>query len=111
MTRRADFTALRLDAQEAYRLGAVAKVVPPEQLLDAAMEEARIIAATMPIGIRMAKAALNLIEDMDRRAATRFKQTDFDPRTDGGCAGSQARIPEKCLPEFNGAEPDAARAG
>lgn len=74
-TRRANFTGIRLDAQEAYRLGAVIKVVPPEQLMEAALEEARIIAAKMPIGIKMAKAALNMIEDMDLRNGYRFEQT------------------------------------
>jgi enoyl-CoA hydratase/carnithine racemase len=74
-TRRANFTAIRVDAQEAYRLGGVVRVVPTDQLMNAAMEEARIIAAKMPIGVKMAKAALNMIEDMDLRNGYRFEQT------------------------------------
>jgi enoyl-CoA hydratase/carnithine racemase len=74
-TRRANFTGIRLNAEEAYRLGAVIKVVPGDQLMDAAMEEARIIAAKMPIGVKMAKAALALIEDMDLHNGYRFEQT------------------------------------
>jgi len=74
-TRRANFTGIRLDAREAYRLGVVIKVVPGGGLMDAAMEEARIIASKMPIGVKMAKAALNMIEDMDLRNGYRFEQT------------------------------------
>ena len=69
------YTARRLDAAEAYRLGAVARVVAPADLLDEAMREAELIAAKMPIGIRLAKENLNAIEDMDLRNGYRFEQT------------------------------------
>jgi enoyl-CoA hydratase/carnithine racemase len=69
------YTARRLDAQEAYRLGAVDRVVAVEDLLDVAMAEAEEIASKMPIGIRLAKENLNLIEDMDLRNGYRFEQT------------------------------------
>jgi enoyl-CoA hydratase/carnithine racemase len=75
MTRRANFTAQRIGAEEAFRLGAVVKVVPPDELMDAAMEDARLIAQKMPIGIKMAKANLNLIENMDLKNGYRFEQT------------------------------------
>lgn len=74
-TRRANFTGIRVNAEEAYRLGAVIKVVGVEELMDAALEEARVIAAKMPVGVKMAKAALNMIEDMDLRNGYRFEQT------------------------------------
>ena len=74
-TRRANFTAKRISAQEAYRLGAVAMVVPPDQLMEVVMEEARLIAEKNPRGIRMAKANLNLIENMDLKNGYRFEQT------------------------------------
>ena len=69
------YTARRLDAAEAYRLGAVDRVVAPADLLDEAMREAELIAAKMPIGIRLAKENLNAIEDMDLRNGYRFEQT------------------------------------
>ena len=69
------YTARRLDAAEAYRLGAVDRVVAPGDLLDEAMREAELIAAKMPIGIRLAKENLNAIEDMDLRNGYRFEQT------------------------------------
>ena len=46
-----------------------------EDLLDVAMEEAELIASKMPIGIRLAKENLNVIEDMDLRNGYRFEQT------------------------------------
>ena len=69
------YTARRLDAQEAYRLGAVDRVVPVEDLMDVAMAEAEEIVSKMPIGIRLAKENLNLIEEMDLRNGYRFEQT------------------------------------
>ena len=75
VTRRANLTGLRISAQEAYRLGVVIKVVPPDELMDVAMDEARLIAEKAPIGIRMAKANLNLIENMDLKNGYRYEQT------------------------------------
>ena len=75
VARRAHLTGLRIDAQEAYRLGAVLSVVPPEQLMDVALDEARLVAEKMPVGVRMAKANLNLIEDMDLKNGYRYEQT------------------------------------
>ena len=73
--RRLNYTAERLTAQEAYRLGMVVQVVPPDQLMDAAMADARLIAAKIPQGIRLAKEALGLIENMDVKNGYRFEQT------------------------------------
>jgi enoyl-CoA hydratase/carnithine racemase len=73
--RKMHYTAERLGAEEAYRLGAVDRVVPVEELLDAAMHDAEVIASKMPIGIRLAKENLNLIEEMDLRNGYRFEQT------------------------------------
>ena len=66
---------LNIDAEEAYRLGMVVQVVPPDQLMDAAMADARLIAAKIPQGIRLAKEALGLIENMDVKNGYRFEQT------------------------------------
>ncbi len=73
--RRMHYTAERTDAHEAYRLGAVVKVVPPAHLMDEAMKDARTIAAKMPIGIRLAKEGLNGIEFLDLKNGYRYEQT------------------------------------
>jgi len=57
------FTGEAIDAQEAYRLGAIERVVPREKLMDAAREIATKIAAKSPRMISLAKEALTGIED------------------------------------------------
>jgi enoyl-CoA hydratase len=57
------FTGELIDAQEAWRLGAVEKVVARDALIPAAMEIATKIAAKSPRMIGLAKEALNAIED------------------------------------------------
>ena len=57
------FTGEFIDAGEAWRLGAVEKVVPRDELVAAAMAIARTIAAKSPKMISLAKEGLNAIED------------------------------------------------
>ena len=47
-----------IDAQEAYRIGLVNKVVPPDQLMPAAKEWAEIICKAAPLAVRAAKEAM-----------------------------------------------------
>jgi enoyl-CoA hydratase len=47
------------DAQEAYRLGLVSKVVPLDKLMETAKEVARKILARAPLAVRLAKMSLN----------------------------------------------------
>jgi enoyl-CoA hydratase/carnithine racemase len=47
-----------IDAQEAHRVGLVNKVVPHEQLMDAAMEMARKIAANAPLAVSAMKQSV-----------------------------------------------------
>jgi enoyl-CoA hydratase/carnithine racemase len=56
------FTGRPVNAQEAYRLGAVQKVVVHGDELEATMELAREIAGKSPLALRLAKAALNACE-------------------------------------------------
>ena len=57
------FTGEFIDAQEAWRLGAIEKVVPLSELLPTAMAIAKTIAEKSPPMIALAKEALNAIED------------------------------------------------
>lgn len=53
------FTGRRVDAKEALDIGLVNKVTAPDQLLDACMEMAGMIAETGPIAVEMAKYAID----------------------------------------------------
>lgn len=75
VVRRAHYSGERISAQDAYHFGAVWKLAPPDQLMEVVMEEARLIASKMPIGIRLAKENLNVIEEMDVRNGYRWEQT------------------------------------
>ena len=57
------FTGEFIDAAEAFRLGAIEKVVPRAELVATALEIAKSIAAKSPRMISLAKEALNAIED------------------------------------------------
>lgn len=75
IVRRAHYTGERISAQDAYHFGAVWKLAPPDQLMEVVMEEARLIASKMPIGVRLAKENLSMIETMDVRNGYRWEQT------------------------------------
>lgn len=68
------FTGNAIDAQEAYRLGAVERVVPRDQLMDAAREIAASIAEKSPRMIELAKEALTGIEDGNLEDKYRWEQ-------------------------------------
>lgn len=68
------FTGEFIDAHEAWRLGAVEKVVAREQLLPEAMAIAGQIAAKSSVMVQLAKEALNGIEDGDLEAKYRSEQ-------------------------------------
>ncbi|WP_336335121.1 enoyl-CoA hydratase family protein [Pseudomonas putida] len=68
------FTGEMIDAAEAYRLGAVERVVPREQLREAALGIAAAVAAKSAAMIRLAKEALNGIEDGNLEDKYRWEQ-------------------------------------
>jgi len=72
--RAAFFTGARVPAAEAWRLGAIEKVVPREKLLDEAREFAALVAGKSRTALRLAKEALNGIEAVDVDRAYRFEQ-------------------------------------
>ena len=59
------FTARRLGAEEAGRLGLVDRVVPAGQALEVALGLAREILPNGPVAVRMAKQAINQGHDLD----------------------------------------------
>lgn len=75
------FTAQRIDANEAWRLGMVNRVVPNDQLVEATMALAHEIAQHHPFALAQAKRAVNQTLDvMGQYAAV---QSVFDIHTTG----------------------------
>lgn len=68
------FTGDMVNADEAWRLGAVERVVPREQLRDAALELAQRIAEKSGTMLALAKEALNGVEDGDLEDKYRWEQ-------------------------------------
>ena len=96
------FTGEFIDAHEAYRLGAVEKVVPREQLLDACREIAAVIAAKSPAMVKLAKESLTGIEDGDLEDKYRWEQGfTFEAYTRRDSAESRAAFVEKREAEFD----------
>src|SRR5947208_2299897 len=63
-----------IGAEELLRYGTIERVVPKAELLDTAMEIARVIAAKSPIVMRRAKESLNAIDPVDVKRSYRFEQ-------------------------------------
>ncbi len=68
------YTGEFIDAQEAWRLGSVERVVPRAELRDTAMAIAASIAEKSPAMVRLAKESLNGIEDGNLEDKYRWEQ-------------------------------------
>ncbi|MDN0073868.1 enoyl-CoA hydratase family protein [Crenobacter sp. SG2303] len=68
------FSGEPISAAEAYRLGAIEKVVPREQLRDTALDFARRVAAKSAAMIQLAKESLNGVEDGNLEDKYRWEQ-------------------------------------
>jgi len=68
------YTSATATAAELHEYGSVLRVVPREELRDAAFEVAGQIAAKSPVVIRAAKESLNGIDPVDVKRSYRFEQ-------------------------------------
>src|SRR5687768_4843889 len=97
------FTGDVIDAAEALRIGLVSRVVSPEELMPAAQELARKIAAGPPVAIRLAKRAIYKNAESDLRSALEFEtfaqNACFD--TEDAREGIRAFV-DKRAPVFRG---------
>lgn len=68
------FSGDRIPAAELYRMGIIEACVPPEELMAAALKIARNLAGKMPLALKFAKQAANMVEVMPPRDAYRMEQ-------------------------------------
>ena len=92
-----------INAQEAYSLGLVNRVVPLPQLLPAAREWAEKLCRLGPLALRAAKEAINRGLDMDLKDGLRLEQELFASLldTEDYEEGTRAFV-ERRKPEFKG---------
>ncbi|MEW5995647.1 MAG: enoyl-CoA hydratase-related protein, partial [Candidatus Zixiibacteriota bacterium] len=92
-----------IDAQEAYRIGLVEEVYPPDQLMEKALEMARAICARGPIAVRTAKECINRGLDVNLTAGCDLEKANFGQTCGTGDKneGMKAFL-EKREPRFTG---------
>ena len=94
------FTGETISASELYRLGALRAVVARAELMDAALELARALAAKSPIALRLAKEAMNRVEGLPLKEAYRTEQDytarllRFDDAKEANAAFLEKRPPD-----------------
>jgi enoyl-CoA hydratase len=90
----------RLNAQEAYRLGMVSRVVPVERYLEEALKLAAEIAARAPLAVRLAKKMVNetfertLAEGLDEEKQEFYRLFDTQDQKEGMQAFVEKRQPQ-----------------
>jgi enoyl-CoA hydratase/carnithine racemase len=93
----------QIDAQEAYRIGLVNKIVPVEQLREEAITWAKKLSSKPPIGVMLAKAAINQGADMPIDTAILIERLAFANlfATEDQKEGAKAFV-EKRKPDYKG---------
>lgn len=71
------FTGLHISAAEAKEIGLANKVVPQEEVMEAALGMARAIAKNAPIAVRLAKEAINNVSEMGLEEGIRAENILF----------------------------------
>ena len=95
------FTGEFIDAQEAYRLGAVERVVPRDELMPTARAMANSIAEKSPAMVKLAKEALTGVEDGNLEDKYRWEQGfTFEAYTMGDSQEARDAFVEKRDADF-----------
>ncbi len=97
-------TSRNVEAEEAYRIGLLDRLVPEEQLLDCALEVANQIASLPPMAIRSGKRVTqwNLTVDLETALRNELHGLDYARKAPHDLAESRASWVEKRAPKFTG---------
>ena len=97
------FTARRVDAHEALRIGLVDHFADEDSCETAALSLARDVAAAAPLALRMAKAAVNLGVETDLQTGLKIEEACYAQvlSTEDRLEGLRA-FSEKSAPKFQG---------
>ncbi len=97
------FTGDMIDAHEAHRIGLVDEVYPAEELLNKAMEMARMILAKSPVAVSTAKECINRGLDVSLSAGLDLEKSSFGTiyGTEDSAEGMKAFL-EKRKADFKG---------
>lgn len=96
-------TGRSISAEEAYRVGLVNRVVPPESLMEEARKIATEISSKPPISVHAAKDAIVRAQDTTLEVGLEFERKAFDMlfATEDAKEGMKAFL-EKRKPDFKG---------
>jgi len=96
------YTGARASAAELHAFGSVLEVVPAEQLREAALKVARVIAEKSPTVMRAAKESLNGIDPVDVKRSYRYEQGfTFELNLSGVSNEARAAFVEKRAAKFD----------
>jgi len=98
------YTSRFVEAEEAYRIGLLDRLVPADSLLDEAKELARQIAFWPPVAMQMSKRVLQHGMESDLEEALRYEThgIDFARRAPHDVEEAAASFREKRPPNFTG---------